>query len=413
MKKFKLAILVLIFSTQVVKAHLYAPAQNSKTHLWGYINADGKKVTKFKYRLAFNFSFGKAVVLLDKWYYLDKENLKEHLFDDTLQRYFSAVVKNLFKSDKLRHYNDSDWVIQNLLVPIYTDEFYLSSGGNSYPIFHFSTPNKLLLENRYLDKKKMEYGYNQYSLYDLNKGFIKEYDQIGNTGRFENNRLLGFNGLKYNNWLDMEKAELGIFDTSAHIIYSLDSIKNSLISKLRTFPDESKKYRRNFDSNITYDLFVYRDLSPECISFEFGIRYSEPDPYIIMDTSFILYFPQNKIYPVKPVSRMNTNEKDDIVDLCKCNGTIFNYLGDYIYKFGKDSVVFNDSTFYFLEKSLGYSGYYRQEFMRKNKQALPLYVYAEQQNNAVFYSERIYLWGVWDGKKIIVKPKYQLMGVFN
>lgn len=147
-KNFPVLILFIFLFALQLKADYYAPAQNAKTHLWGYINQDGKKVIKFKYRLAFNFSYGKAIVLRDKWYYLDKENLKEHVFDDTLQGYFNAVIKEELKSEKLKYYSrDSTWIVYNLLSP--PDEFFSSTEFKDYHLFHFSENNILLLKNNF------------------------------------------------------------------------------------------------------------------------------------------------------------------------------------------------------------------------------------------------------------------------
>lgn len=71
----------------------YAPAKDVKSGKWGYVDENGKERTKFKYDLAFNFSYGKALALCKGvWYFIDKQKFKEEIADTFLQSYFNRII---------------------------------------------------------------------------------------------------------------------------------------------------------------------------------------------------------------------------------------------------------------------------------------------------------------------------------
>lgn len=399
--------ILFLFALQL-KADYYAPAQNAKTHLWGYINQDGKNITKFKYRLAFNFSYGKAIVLRDKWYYLDKENLKEHVFDDTLQGYFNAYVKRLMVSEKLKYYKDTNYAIVNILRP---PEFYPDENEfEDYHLFHFASNSLIQIENIRDEHKLNEE--NIYSFYHINKGYINELKQIKIISPMVNNRFLGIKGV-FNSKKTFNKTDdeiWGVYDTIGNQIHSLDSIKDKIILAMK----DSRNYYGCPDES-DYSIWAYcMELSPDCL---------EMYILIALDNEYkpCLELAPFEIRLVHNVSKKSTYYLDmnnpytiseKVLNECDCRpAKDIEKYDSMMNKWFKRKYSLDSNVVYF-DVEFTYQSFYRNEYLY-NKNTTKLYSFRRLQNPERIKYGWKYLWGITDGEKILMEPKFELMGVFR
>lgn len=122
MNKNLILICIILFSIAKLagKNAYLAPVCNNLDQ-WGYINEKGKVVVSFKYEFAFPFAYDKALALKKgKWLLLDKISLKEEILDNYLQNYFSdmflEVKENMIFDPRMNY--DIYWALDDILKNI-------------------------------------------------------------------------------------------------------------------------------------------------------------------------------------------------------------------------------------------------------------------------------------------------------
>lgn len=396
-------ILIGLFLTLTLQAEYYCPAQDIKSHLWGYIDQKGKNVTKFKYRIAFNFSYSKAIVLRDKWYFLDKENLQESPFDGNLQKYFNTVLSTYFKSEKLKYYEDnSNYLIYNFLIP--NNSF---STGYYYHLFHLVASDIIQLENKYSENKSHKHSY---SLYNIFNGYVKPLDDIQMFGILYNNKFTGIKR-RYttsNNSTIVEDS-LGIFDENYNLIVNLNPIKNQLLSDYNGFKHQLP------ECPAGNELFSYASIATygnNCLLITVTVGPKESCPeWGRIDSTFVYNIDNGLI--------CHNSDKmpfEKYLSQCACSIT---YLEREIDSLNTLKEIENQKIYWegeyskVEEISIHYYSIYANERINAYNNSVNFFTIGIFQSKSNKKNTYKFLWGVWDGDKFIIKPKYQLMGVYN
>lgn len=398
MKRQLIIIALFWFFIKDASASLYAPAQDHTTSKWGYIDNKGVSVVPFKYELAFNFSFDKAIVLNDHWYCLDKRDMKEYLLDSFMQSYFNAVADSLIGFG----HSEENWsVMMNILDPSVNEYFW-----RDYDLFHLCSENILVINKSFCKPGLVSYG--NYLLYDLNKGILRNSLNIMLVTPVVNRSILGVqkrNGEMFN----IDSGVLGVFNTSGTMILNLEPIRQKM---LKTLDKYLSKHYRSKDLRYLY-TFTYSAIGDSCSKIFIGIIPDYPDPESSIDTQFVFHLPSQKLTNIS--RNLSIMEKEKIVTLCECRNSWYNYrvtIGKAAYfKYNDTDSVFIDSRkFDFEDKTLLYIEYQMDKFNRNPKfeELYPFY------NIEILPSGiKAFKCGVWDGEKNIIKPTYRLIGVFN
>ncbi len=384
------------------KANYLAPAQDQKTLRWGYINTKGKKATKFKYRLAFNFNFGKAIVLSDKWYYLDKEELKEHVFDSFVQKYLNSAFVQIFTDSA-----DGDAFAMHM-VGLLGPPIPSAAGLDSYSdflVFHFVAHDMLLLQGSYLrPEEPVRKSWRMNSFYHLKHGIVKEMEGIKHESHVFYGRFLGSRQINENN---IFSDQLAVFDTSGSLLVDISAFMKLALDSLNVQMKRPVMPVSGFKIYDSMHLFSvdYWNISGKCICGIVRAFPNELDPANVFDTGFVINMENFKVYSYMKLfhddtllARVCDKAANQMIHGLEPIDETYNKLGDSLS---------NSSGKYTY-----YEEYYMREFISGQVESPGVYVFmVSQKDSAVRQAPQS---GLWDAEKVILRPgTYRIIGIFK
>lgn len=372
---------------------------------WGYINEKGKIIVSFKYEFAFPFAYNKALALRKgKWILLDKISLKEEILDNYLQNYFSDMfveVKEEMIFDPRMNYNTYkvlEDIINNIPYDCLIDDYNLVS-FNKIPYwkntFILLNPQCFLIS---LSKDLRWNDYHKYVFYNYKSHTLAYNDTVYNVELYNYNNIIIASEESFNDsCLDAMKKivipSIMIFSNNLEKL-SLDSFKIDILECMVSNRNELSMRPRIFIGGKYFKDTFYLEIKSE---------------YVCNSPNYFTIHNDNGSLKIQSVNRKF--ELVDIYDSLKIVSyslwerymqiwNTFNKIDSSLHTCMMPEISNNTHTIINLSKPIPV----RKSVLSEEK-------IKENRKKGKF--EYYLAYGVFNKGKVVCKPKYRYIGIFN